>query len=344
MSGSLPRSITAAPSHEQDHRTTPPPRISQIDRRQPEPDRARRASGWTKPHVPDRRMPNTISPRPSADSAVPTRSSLTPCSGGRVVDARARSRMHEHDQHLAGEHPPPRDVGRERRRRSAARRRRRSRRAARPARTRAAAPRWAKFDATSATIAGRISAAPMPSSNDQPNINTARLGASAVVNDPQRVDHAADRERALAADDLPDLAAGDHQRRHHQRVQRDRRLDAGHVGPDVLGDGRDRHVHHRPVERHQELAGGERQRERRWRPTDSQQRARAEPTVPHASGCRPSPAASRSAGELSSIAATIIGSSGAIVGAKRRTTVPSLAMRNFSKFHRMSGSSFGVMP
>ena len=42
-----------------------------------------------------------------------------------------------------------------------------------------------KLDATSATIAGRISAAPAPSRNDQPNISTARFGEMAVMNDPQ---------------------------------------------------------------------------------------------------------------------------------------------------------------
>ena len=42
-----------------------------------------------------------------------------------------------------------------------------------------------KFDATSATIAGRISAAPTPSRNDHPNISTPRLGEIAVTNEPQ---------------------------------------------------------------------------------------------------------------------------------------------------------------
>jgi hypothetical protein len=42
----------------------------------------------------------------------------------------------------------------------------------------------AKFPATSATIAGRISAAPTPSRNDQPNSSTGRLGAIAVTNEP----------------------------------------------------------------------------------------------------------------------------------------------------------------
>jgi hypothetical protein len=46
-------------------------------------------------------------------------------------------------------------------------------------------PALAKLDATSATIAGRMRAAPTPSRNDHPSINTPRLGARAVVNDPQ---------------------------------------------------------------------------------------------------------------------------------------------------------------
>ena len=43
----------------------------------------------------------------------------------------------------------------------------------------------AKLVATSATIAGMISAAPIPSSTDQPSISTARFGESAVISDPQ---------------------------------------------------------------------------------------------------------------------------------------------------------------
>jgi hypothetical protein len=42
-----------------------------------------------------------------------------------------------------------------------------------------------KFPATSATIAGKISAAPTPSRNDQPISSTGRFGASEVVRDPQ---------------------------------------------------------------------------------------------------------------------------------------------------------------
>jgi hypothetical protein len=41
-----------------------------------------------------------------------------------------------------------------------------------------------KFPATSATMAGRINAAPTPSRNDQPKSRTGRLGEIAVVKDP----------------------------------------------------------------------------------------------------------------------------------------------------------------
>ena len=45
-------------------------------------------------------------------------------------------------------------------------------------------PAWSKFDATSATIAGNMSAAPMPSKSDHPTISTARLGESDVTSEP----------------------------------------------------------------------------------------------------------------------------------------------------------------
>ena len=75
-------------------------------------------------------------------------------------------------------------------------------------------------------MAGRISAAPTPSRNDQPRIRTGRFGRQRGGEGAGAVDHAADRERALAPDQRADLAAGDHQHRHDQRVQRDRGLDA----------------------------------------------------------------------------------------------------------------------
>jgi hypothetical protein len=81
------------------------------------------------------------------------------------------------------------------------------------------------------------------------------VGDARVVLDP------GEERRGQRRDlDLAKLAAGDHQRGHHQRVHRDRRLDPGHRRADVVGDRRNRRVHHRRVERHDELAdreGGE---------------------------------------------------------------------------------------
>ena len=57
--------------------TTPPASISQIVGDRPSHSGAP-GLGFTNPQVPERRIPNTISPRPSAESAVPTRSSRTP--------------------------------------------------------------------------------------------------------------------------------------------------------------------------------------------------------------------------------------------------------------------------
>ena len=45
-------------------------------------------------------------------------------------------------------------------------------------------PSGPKLAATSATIAGRISAAPTPSRNDQPTSRTGSEGATAVTNEP----------------------------------------------------------------------------------------------------------------------------------------------------------------
>ena len=47
-------------------------------------------------------------------------------------------------------------------------------------------PSGGKFPATSATMAGMIRAAPMPSRIDQPNSSTPRFGARAVVREPEQ--------------------------------------------------------------------------------------------------------------------------------------------------------------
>ena len=46
-------------------------------------------------------------------------------------------------------------------------------------------PAGGKLPATSPTMAGMISTAPMPSRNDQPMMSTVRFGESAVVIEPQ---------------------------------------------------------------------------------------------------------------------------------------------------------------
>jgi hypothetical protein len=48
---------------------------------------------------------------------------------------------------------------------------------------------------------------------------------------------------------------------HHQRVEGDRGLDPGHRRAEVLSNRRNRHVHDRTVQRHQELRRGKRQQD-----------------------------------------------------------------------------------
>ena len=72
--------------------TTQPASTSQITGESPShsgaPGLAR-----TNPHAPDFKVPITIRPRPAADSAVPTRSSRAPFSGGVSFTRRARARI-----------------------------------------------------------------------------------------------------------------------------------------------------------------------------------------------------------------------------------------------------------
>src|SRR5262245_26595653 len=140
--------------------------------------------GFTNPHEPERSTPYTTRPRPSADSAVPTRSSFTSFSAGASTILLARTRMtttistspantHRHDAYVVNRPPmsgptataiAPADATNPYARGRSAR---------------------AKLLATSATIAGRMSTAPSPSRIDHPINNTGRLGEIAVVNDPQ---------------------------------------------------------------------------------------------------------------------------------------------------------------
>ena len=73
---------------------------------------------------------------------------------------------------------------------------------------------------------------------------------------PEPVDRQPERERAVGAQDVAELRPEQHERRHHQRVQRDRRLHALDRRVEVLDDLRDRHVHHARIEHHHELRRG----------------------------------------------------------------------------------------
>ena len=203
-------------------------------------------------------MPYTTRPRPSADSTVPTRSSRAPSSAGVSAIRRASPRMmstmrtsptntHRQDRYVVN----------------------------RPPISGPAATAIAPAEATSPYARGRCVAREVrrdqrddgrqdqrgpgafqdrPSHDQHGQVPRQRGGQR-----PAPVDHAPDREGALAAEDLAELAAGDHQRGHHQRVEGDRGLDPGHRRADVLGHGGDRHVHDRAVQRHQELRRGQRQ-------------------------------------------------------------------------------------
>ena len=70
--------------------------------------------GLTNPHTLLRRIANTIRPRPLAESATPTMSSLRPPLGARRArDQPAEQQDDDHDDGLAGEHVAPRVLGRD---------------------------------------------------------------------------------------------------------------------------------------------------------------------------------------------------------------------------------------
>jgi hypothetical protein len=70
----------------------------------------------------------------------------------------------------------------------------------------------------------------------------------------------AEHVRAFAPEQVADLARDQDERRRHERLQRDRRLDAARGRVEVVDDRRDRHVHQRGVDdehehRHREQDG-----------------------------------------------------------------------------------------
>ena len=256
MSGSPPRAITRFSQIAKSQITKPPARISQIDGERPNHS-GPSGFGLTKPQVPERRIPKTMRPSPAAERPVPTRSSRTFARGALGGDPAGEEEDRDDDQDLAGEDVAPREVGGEE--------------AAddRPDRDR---DRGGRGDQT---VGARPFAGGEVGGDEGDDRGQDQGGAEALQarpadqQDPQvrcqrgdqrsgPVDHAADREGAAAAEDLADLAAGDHEGGHHQRVEGDRGLDAGDARVEVLGDGRHRDVHHRAVEHHQELPRAQR--------------------------------------------------------------------------------------
>ena len=69
-------------------------------------------------------------------------------------------------------------------------------------------------------------------------------------------------EAHLAAPDIRQLAARDHQGGHREREDRDGRLDAAHGGAKVRGDAADGHVHARGRVAAEELRQDQRQEHR----------------------------------------------------------------------------------
>ena len=85
----------------------------------------------------------------------------------------------------------------------------------------------------------------------------AEVGAQGRGERPDPVDRQADREGAVAAEDVAELRAEQHERRHHERVEGDRGLHALDRRVEVVDDLRDRDVHDARVEHHHELRRGQ---------------------------------------------------------------------------------------
>ena len=72
---------------------------------------------------------------------------------------------------------------------------------------------------------------------------------------PDGVEHHAYNERALAPEQITDLAADEDERSGYQRLNSHRRLDPAHRRVEVVDDRRDRHVHERRVDHEHEHRG-----------------------------------------------------------------------------------------
>ncbi len=258
-SGSWPCSTRRVCHWKKSQSTSPPASTSQTVGDSPAQD-GPSGRGWIQPHSPERRTPKTTSASPSAESTAPTKSSCGRSSTGASAIRRASRRIamtrttspantQRHEKYVVQKPPMSGPT------------------ATATAPAAATSPYAAgrrsrgKLPATSATIAGRIKRRSHALEERPAEQEHGEVGSDRGRERPAPVDHAPDRERALAPDDRADLGAGDHQRGHHERVRRDRALDPGDRGPDVLGHRRDRDVHDRAVERHEELPRREREQD-----------------------------------------------------------------------------------
>ena len=237
-------------------RTAPPPSSNQTTGDIPSHCGAS-GLGWTKPQVPDRMTPYTITPRPAAESSVPTGSRRTPGTAGESAIRHVREKDAEHQDHLAHEDPAPTGVRREQ---PADQRADRhgdgARRGDEPVGPR---PLGAAEVRRHQRHHGRHDQRGTEPFQHRPAEDQDREGLGQGGDGRATpVDDAADHEGPLAPDDLPDLAARDHEGRHDERVEGDGELDPGDRGPDVLGHRGDGDIHDRGVQGHEEL--GRRQR------------------------------------------------------------------------------------
>ena len=257
--GSPPRSWTRCSQTPNTQRTNSPRKISTIVGDSP---RIAGAPGFgkTHPHALERSIPKTASPSPVAESTAPTRSRWVRDSTGASCTRRASTRIIATITNLTDENPPPREVrGGDPADQWAERHRDRPGRHNQAVGARPALGREVARDERDDR--GKDQGRADPLQERPPDDEDREVRRDRRREGPSAVDHAPDRERALASDQRPDLAPRDHEHRHHERVERDRRLDARDRGADVLGDRRDRDVHDRAVEGHQELARREREQD-----------------------------------------------------------------------------------
>ena len=113
-----------------------------------------------------------------------------------------------------------------------------------------------------------------------------QAGSGRAQQGADAVDDQAGGEAPLPAVAVGQLAAGDHQRRHHQQEDRDRDLHALHRGVQVLADVVDHHVHVRAGEAADELGQGQRNQRPSQRARRSFRRTRlSHPHLPSGRSC-----------------------------------------------------------